>query len=146
MLTNELFYESNCISCWWCFVPVLHCHTVQMDCIKVLKRAKKTPSPKPFNAHTRAHTWPVSCDRGRDNFVTCWAVSPSKRWSQPSALLLFGCPGCGSLRTRPVGKIQVKHAQLSKTHTHEHCSGFQHNWAFCRTFNSSSMIDFNDMS
>lgn len=99
-----------------------------------------------IHTHMHTHTWPVSCDRGRDNFVTCWAVSPSKRWSQPSALPLFGCPGCGSLRTRPVGKIQVKHAQLSKTHTHEHCSGFQHNWAFCRTFNSSSMIDFNDIS
>lgn len=45
--------------------------------------------------------------QGLDNSVTCWAVSPSKRRSQPSALQLFGCPGYGWLKMMPIGKKQV---------------------------------------
>lgn len=38
---------------------------------------------------------------------TCWAVSPSKRLFQLSALQRFGRPGCGWLQMRPVGTIET---------------------------------------
>lgn len=99
-----------------------HWHTVQMDYITEIKKATSNVSLPFQHKNTHTHLKGVLCDSGLDNFVTCWAVSPSKRQSQPLALQLFGCPGCGWLRMMSVGKAPERHThtQLSVTQKHTH--------------------------